>query len=90
MLEREGFKVADRIEGELGGSGSPKISAKTIIALVIAVLALIFVFQNTGHANVRFLFLEIGAPGWVWFLVLFLAGVVVGSMFPWLRKKKKK
>lgn len=64
------------------------ISPRLVAGVVVAVLALIFVFQNTGRGTVQFFFWDIDAPAWLWLLVLFAAGVVVGSMFPWLRRKK--
>lgn len=65
---------------------SPKLSPKAIGAVVIAVLALIFVFQNTARGQVRFLFWTVTAPAWAWLLVIFVAGLIVGSLFPWLRR----
>lgn len=66
------------------------VSAKLIVSLVILALALIFVFSNLGTATLHFLGFGFSAPGWVWFLVLLAAGVVIGSLFPWFRPKKKK
>ncbi len=60
-----------------------------IVAIVLGVLALVFIFQNTGSGHVNFLFWDFTLPAWVWLLVIFLAGVVVGSMFPWFRRKRR-
>ncbi len=49
---------------------------------------LVFVFQNTASRQVHFLFWTVSMPSWIWLLIIFLAGAVVGSMFPWLRKKR--
>jgi hypothetical protein len=54
--------------------------------IVIAVLALIFVFQNTGRGQVQFLFWTVTAPAWAWLLMIFVAGLIVGLLFPWLRR----
>lgn len=62
--------------------------SKLIVAGVILVLALVFVFSNRTTATLHFLMFQFIAPGWVWFLVLLAAGVVIGSIFPWFRKKK--
>ena len=64
-----------------------QIPPRLIAGGVVAMLALIFVFRNTDSRTVNF-FRDIEAPAWLWLLVLFAAGVV-GSMFPWLRPKKK-
>jgi uncharacterized integral membrane protein len=66
------------------------LAPKVIGGAIIAVLALIFVFQNTNKGTVNFFLWDITAPGWLWLLVLFGAGVVVGSAFPWFGKMKKK
>jgi uncharacterized integral membrane protein len=63
------------------------LSPKAIGAILIAVLALIFVFQNTGYGQVRFLFWTVWAPAWAWLLMIFAAGLIVGSLFPWLRRR---
>jgi len=66
------------------------ISPKLVLGLIIAALALAFVFQNTARGHVQFLFFELSAPAWLWLIGLFLAGVVVGSLFPWMRRKSGK
>jgi uncharacterized integral membrane protein len=65
-----------------------KLTPKMVVVIVLAVLALIFVFQNTGKKRVSLLFWHINAPMWFWLLALLAAGFVVGSMFPWFRRRK--
>lgn len=65
-------------------SGRNLVNVRTITAAVIVVLALIFVFSNTATATLRFLGLHWAMPGWIWFIVLFAAGVTAGSLWPWL------
>lgn len=64
-------------------------NGKTIIAIIIAIAALTFVFSNVAPATLRFLFLQFTMPAWGWFLAILLAGVVIGSLFPWFRPRKK-
>jgi uncharacterized integral membrane protein len=64
-------------------------NAKTILGIVLAVLALVFVFQNTKKGSVNFLFWTVSLPGWIWLLIVFALGLVVGSLVPWLRPRKK-
>jgi uncharacterized integral membrane protein len=64
------------------------VSPKMVLAIVVGVLALVFVFQNTSSKHVRFLFWSLSMPAWIWLLVVFVAGVVVGSLFPWLRRRR--
>lgn len=72
-----------------GGSGSKAANSKAIIAIIIAIAALTFVFSNVGPATLHFLFLRFTMPAWGWFLAVLIAGVVIGSLFPWFRPRKK-
>jgi uncharacterized integral membrane protein len=63
------------------------LSPKRILVLVLGVLALIFGFQNADEARVQFFGWELSAPGWVWLLGMFAVGFLVGSAFPWFRRK---
>ncbi|UOQ59428.1 LapA family protein [Leucobacter rhizosphaerae] len=65
-------------------------ATRAIIAIIIAIAALAFVFSNVAPATLRFLFMEFTMPAWAWFLAVLLAGVVIGSLFPWFRPKKKR
>ena len=66
------------------GKPTPGISAesgmhltpKAILAIVIAAVALIFVFSNTG--TLSWLWLEFSAPIWMMLLILLGAGVAIG------------
>jgi uncharacterized integral membrane protein len=68
---------------------SPLLRPKVIIAGVIGLLALVFILQNAGSRRVEFLLWDVTAPSWLWMLVLFGAGVAVGSVFPWFRRRPK-
>ena len=59
-----------------------------IIAIVITVLALIIVFQNTASRDVHFLFWKASMPVWVWLFAMLLAGYVIGSIFPAFRRRR--
>lgn len=62
---------------------SPRLAAGVVMGL----LALTFILQNTGSMRVHLLFMHIDNPAWVWLLALFAAGFVVGSAFPWFRRR---
>lgn len=64
------------------------MNARVAVAAILAALAVTFMFQNAGTARVKLLFWSLSLPGWIWLLLIFLAGVAVGSVFPWLRRKK--
>lgn len=61
-------------------SGGINLSSKQITGIIIGILALIFVFSNTGEVTLSFLFLEITTPGWVMLLLLLAAGFVAGFL----------
>lgn len=78
----EGPEAAER-------RSSPLLRPKVIVAGVIALLALVFILQNAGSRRVNILFWDLSAPAWLWMVVLFGAGVVVGSVFPWFRRRPR-
>jgi uncharacterized integral membrane protein len=67
-----------------------KPTPKMVAGAIIGVLALVFILQNTGRIRVHLLFFHIDNPAWVWLLVLFAAGFVLGSIFPWFRRRAKR
>lgn len=69
--------------------GGTTLTPKRILVLAILALAVIFVIQNADSGRVTLLFWDLTMPGWLWMAVLFLAGVTVGSVFPWFRKRAK-
>ncbi|MGM7670372.1 LapA family protein [Microbacterium sp. A93] len=64
-------------------------NSRAIIAIILGIAALSFVFSNVGPATLRFLFLQFTMPAWGWFLAILITGVVIGSLFPWFRPRKK-
>ncbi|MGD9704116.1 MAG: lipopolysaccharide assembly protein LapA domain-containing protein [Acidimicrobiia bacterium] len=62
------------------GRAGMGVSPKMIGTAVLALLALIFVFQNTDSRKVTFLFWDFDAATWLWLLVVFVAGMIVGWM----------
>ena len=83
MADRENSTVASV------ASGGSAVNSKAIIAIIITIVALTFVFSNVAPATLRFLFMQFTMPAWGWFLAVLLAGVVIGSLFPWFRPRKK-
>lgn len=78
-----------RTSDDRGSDGPTGLGPRTIAGVVLAALALVFVVQNTARGRVNFLFWDLEAPAWMWMLALFLAGLVAGSLFPWLRGRRK-
>ncbi len=65
------------------------ISPGMIIAVIVVILAGIFIFQNTDTSSASFLWLDLEAPTWVWFFILFLIGVAVGWLAHLLRVRRQ-
>jgi uncharacterized integral membrane protein len=65
------------------------LTPRRIFGLVIALLALVFIAQNSRSGRVEFLIWEINAPGWLWMISLLAAGFIIGSMFPWFKRKER-
>ncbi|MGW9630926.1 LapA family protein [Agromyces sp. NPDC055520] len=78
-----------RTQPDRTDAGKSTSNGKAILAIIIAVVALAFVFSNVAPATLSFLFLKFTMPAWGWFLAVLLAGVVIGSLFPWFRPRKR-
>ena len=65
------------------------ISARQVVAIVLAVLALVFVFQNGDDVAVQLLVVEVRAPLWIITLVLLALGVVIGWLLSSRRAKRR-
>jgi uncharacterized integral membrane protein len=55
-----------------------QVSPKLIVTAVVAVLVLIFVFQNTEQAPIRFLVWDFDIAVWVALLITLLIGFGIG------------
>jgi uncharacterized integral membrane protein len=62
---------------------------KQIVAAIIAVVAVLFIFQNTGTGHFHFLWLDFTAPVWIWLLAVFAGGVATGLLIASRRAKAK-
>ena len=61
---------------------------KQIVGAIIGVLALIFIFQNTKEGTVNFLFWDVTVATWIWLLMVFLAGGIVGYLVAMRRVRR--
>ena len=57
-----------------------RISAAQWVALVLAVLAVIFVAQNHHRVDINILMVTISSPMWLVLLVIFVVGWLVGLL----------
>ncbi|HVI77396.1 MAG TPA: LapA family protein, partial [Candidatus Acidoferrum sp.] len=54
------------------------MNAKLILSVVVAGLVVLFVLQNVGAVEIRFLFWSFSASGSLLFLIIFFLGAVIG------------
>ena len=66
---------------EFGQAAKPskKISGRGIIGIIIAVIAVIFMIQNTDDAQISLLMFDVTLPLWIVILVVFLLGMFLGG-----------
>ncbi|MFR9806960.1 DUF1049 domain-containing protein [Pseudonocardia sp. RS010] len=55
-----------------------RIGVRQVVALVVAVLALVFVLQNRDDVNVYLFTLTLSAPLWLLLVVMIAVGLLVG------------
>ncbi|NLU84688.1 lipopolysaccharide assembly protein LapA domain-containing protein [Rhodococcus sp. HNM0569] len=58
------------------------------VALVVTVLALVFVLQNRDRVTIHLLQIEVGSPMWLVLLVMFVAGWLAGVLVRWRRGRR--
>lgn len=63
---------------------------KFIILGVIAVLLLVFVFQNTAKVSFGFLFFDFTWPMWLMLLITLLIGFVVGFLTSAMLRRRRR
>ena len=74
------------VDGEKSRSG---ISPTMIVFIVLVVVAIIFVLQNSESHKVNFLMVDFKAPSWVIFALLILVGVVLDRLLQYWMKRRK-
>jgi uncharacterized integral membrane protein len=65
-----------------------ELTPKRIIAGLIVIAALLFIFQNTQTGDFHFLFFDFKAPKWLWLSAIFAAGFLAGWLFSRHRASK--
>jgi lipopolysaccharide assembly protein A len=64
----------------------PRVAARHWLAIVLAVLAVIFIVQNTVRHEVHLLWVSVEAATWLVLTVIFLLGVATG----WLLHRRRR
>ena len=63
---------------------------RTYLAMAIALLALIFVLQNTGETSVKFLFAETELPLFFALVLSIVLGAAIGWLAPRVRRGSRR
>lgn len=71
-----------------GESQGRSISAKVVIWVVVAVVALVLILQNTNETKVHILFWDVTTGLWFLLAIVFVLGFLIGWFLPKLRRDK--
>lgn len=62
----------------------------TVAGIVITVIAVIFVVQNTEDVTVDFLWLSLSMPLWVFILIMLALGAALGWIVRWRWRRRRR
>ena len=65
------------------------MKTKIIIIVVLAVLLIIFVLQNTAMVSIKFWFWELNIPRALLLFVCFAVGLIIGLIIPTSKKQNQ-
>lgn len=72
--------MGERGTGNGDATGRSGPSTRQATALVLAVLALVFVLQNRGETTLAFFGVSFAAPLWLYTLIALLVGALIGAL----------
>lgn len=70
------------------GSADSSRTWRTWVAGLVAILALVFIVQNSQEVEVDFIFATTSTPLIFALLIIFAVGALVGWLLPWVRRRK--
>jgi uncharacterized integral membrane protein len=70
-MAREGGSVQAAIQ---------RLGARGITSIVLGIVALVFIFENTRHTEIRFIGPQVSAPLWLALLIAAALGGVAGAL----------
>lgn len=65
------------------------MKTKVVVIILLAILLIVFVLQNTEIVNVNFFFWDLSIPRALLVFVCFAVGLVFGLLIPSSRSKKE-
>jgi uncharacterized integral membrane protein len=78
---------ASGTQGEASGAPQRSVVPKLVIGAIIAVVVIVFIVQNSSKGEIHLLLWRMSAPRWLGFVILVGIGFVLGSIFPWFRRR---
>ena len=75
--------MTDRNDSRANG----RWNARLTLSIVLAFLALVFVFSNVHPVPIGFFGITFTLPMWIWFVLLLVVGILIGWMRPGSRKE---
>jgi uncharacterized integral membrane protein len=64
------------------------ITPKMVTIVVLAILSVVFVFQNTDKAKLKVIFFTVTMPRWIAFVLLLVIGAIIGYVGRGIRAKR--
>ncbi|WP_329222392.1 LapA family protein [Streptomyces sp. NBC_01485] len=86
-MSRKTSKTSER--GGRHSGGNAAVTPARIAVLVLAVLTLIFIFQNTRDTKIRILIPEVTVPLWTALLAMGIIGALCGAYFAYTRTRRR-
>jgi uncharacterized integral membrane protein len=80
--------VAQRVDTQTRERG--RLGAGAVISLIATAVLLIFILQNTGNINVRFLFVHFSWPLWLYTIVTVAAGALIWFGLGIMRRHRRR
>ena len=65
------------------------INPTVVIAIIVGIVALVFVLSNLGAVSINFLFINFRWPAWLMFALMIGAGVLLDRVFLWWWARRK-
>ena len=79
----------DRRSGAPEASKS-RISAGLILWLLVIAIAVVFIFQNTRHATITFLFWDGDVAIWIAIVIALVLGALIDRLGTWYLRRRKR
>lgn len=74
---------------EISERRGSRISGGLVVAVVIAVVLVVFIFQNTDDAEVTWLVFDRKAPLWLVIVIAAVAGAVLSEVAGWVVRRRR-